>query len=765
MTDLIIHNLKKGKGQFVSFGIVMIITAIILNCALVLLFQTSDAYDKLFDELNTADVSVCIPENLSSDDIEKDIANITGVVATDENEALFASAELQDFQDSVFTMNTFFYRISDERKLNLHKITDEITSSEDMEVYIPLYLSEMGGYKTGEKIRYIIDGEEYTFIVRGVITEMQYGNYGTGAIGLYLSKSTYNLLKEDEHFTAVHEYLATANNAETVKNDINSLLNDRSIPVITILDRVNSKRTRTMVSDTVVVFLAVFALLVLIVSIFLSRFRIKNSIEEEINEMGVLKGLGYTSTMLIFSRVVPYMIVCGMGLVLGTALSYGVIPVIAKVIALQSGFSYTPVFDIKAAAFTIVTTLVIVFLFIFTSAGKIKKLEPINAIRGIDPLKKSDKNIIPLDKSVFPISISLILKQAGESAGRNILLFAVTFVMMILLSFTGALLYNVNVCPNNFMSTLCEEMPDVRIKTVDGKTDELKSSLASDGKVVKYGLISAEYADGNLPVIICEDFGLLENDISYRGSHPNKENEIAIGSAFAKDYSIGDKFTLSTENAEYDYIVCGYIQSVNNNGMICEITDKGYKNLSDTEIDSIIIHLDDNTDTEKYIETVKQKHNDIIISISNASQETHSMQMMYSSLITVVAVVLFVITVLIILLILYVILKSMLTSLKTDFGIYKAMGFTSTQLMIRTVGSITPVVFGGAIISAIIGMAYLPAMFDGIFGIIGAVKNNFEVPVYLLIIAAIILTLVNIVIGMILCRPVRKINPYSLIKE
>ncbi|MDE6600130.1 MAG: hypothetical protein K2K34_08655, partial [Oscillospiraceae bacterium] len=74
MGSLILHNLKKSRGSFVSFGIVMAITALILNTALVLLFQTSDAYDKLFDELNTAEISAAIPYAMDSDEIGDDIA-------------------------------------------------------------------------------------------------------------------------------------------------------------------------------------------------------------------------------------------------------------------------------------------------------------------------------------------------------------------------------------------------------------------------------------------------------------------------------------------------------------------------------------------------------------------------------------------------------------------------------------------------------------------------------------------------------------------
>lgn len=98
MGSLILHNLKKAKGQFISFAIVMLITAVILNTALVLLFQTGDAYDLLFDELNTSDLSVTVPSILSSDELLNEISKIDGVSETNTHEAFFASAALQDFQ-------------------------------------------------------------------------------------------------------------------------------------------------------------------------------------------------------------------------------------------------------------------------------------------------------------------------------------------------------------------------------------------------------------------------------------------------------------------------------------------------------------------------------------------------------------------------------------------------------------------------------------------------------------------------------------------
>lgn len=205
-------------------------------------------------------------------------------------------------------------------------ISEEIETDDEMSVYIPLYLSELGGYKVGEPIRYIIDGTEYKFTVKGIVSEMQYGNYGTGYIGLYLSDSAYDKILNDDKFTQVREYLIkTDENADiaSVKKSVSKLFKDKNIPTLALMDSVTSKNSRTMVSSSIVLFLTAFAFIVMLVSIFLSRFKVKNTIDEEINEMGVLKGVGYTSHMLMFSQVIPYVIVCGAGLIAGVAISYG----------------------------------------------------------------------------------------------------------------------------------------------------------------------------------------------------------------------------------------------------------------------------------------------------------------------------------------------------------------------------------------------------------------------------------------------------------
>lgn len=67
---------------------------------------------------------------------------------------------------------------------------------------------------------------------------MQYGNYGTGYIGLYLSDSAYDKILNDDKFTQVREYLIkTDENADiaSVKKSVSKLFKDKNIPTLALM--------------------------------------------------------------------------------------------------------------------------------------------------------------------------------------------------------------------------------------------------------------------------------------------------------------------------------------------------------------------------------------------------------------------------------------------------------------------------------------------------------------------------------------------------
>ena len=735
------HNLNKAKGQYISFGVFICLTAFIINIALVLAFQTFSAYDSLFDQLNTADINFIIPQIQDYKDLLTEVEEIDGVSIVEKHGGVFTPVTVREFAGSDFDMNTVFYNLDEKRKLNMLDVT-EYSGKSEVSVSIPVYMKELGGCAEDGSITYSIDGKDHTYDIGGIVLEMQYGNYGTGVIGGYFPGAVYEEFSHEYRDHVIAEYsiktTGTANINE-MKNTISEILREKGIALLSINDRDTSKQTRTMVCTLLIVIFLALAAIILVVSIFLSNFRIRSAIEGELAQMGVLKAVGYTSNLIIAGTVMPYMLVGIVSTVIGIALSYAVLPIVAGILAIQSGFSYTPGFDIMALLIVMTTLTCAILLFSYISAGKIHRLEPINAIRGI---------------------------TGNESAGQNILLFIVSFGIMVLLAFAGTLLYNVNVKPDNYMNTLSEESPSVIFTAEDEKMMELKELLENDSRVrlfMEYASVPVSYEDGSLTAFVCEDFSKATNDICYEGKSPVKDNEIAVGNAISDRFPIGEEIELTVGSKSAGYMVTGYIQSVNNAGAVCQLTSEGYEKIGDTT-NAVNVYLYDKSAGE-FINDYEENHNAVIKSTVNFEQMSENGRMMYTGIVSVIVMILFVISVLMVLLVLYVIINGVISRRRQEFGIYKAIGYTNRQLTVKTALEFIPVVAAASIISIIAGLWYLPAINNIIFSLIGAVKNHFEVSVWILIVFAMMFTAAAFVVSVLLSAPIKKITAYSLLKD
>lgn len=766
------YNLKKEKSSFVSFGIIILITALILNCSAVLLMQVDKAYDEKSQKLNTATINVIVPEIQSNSELEESLSNIGKVEKLESHRAVLAEATVKDFNGADFAMNTVFYDISDRRTLNNYEMTEESEKNLENPAYVPLFVSGFGGFPVGEEIVYSIDGKSHTFTVAGVIEEMQYGNYGSSVIGTYLSHDDYEKLAEAYESKAVVDYsmkLSDGADLSKVKEEISKVLEDKGVMVLSILDCESVKNTRTMVSDLLILILAAFSLIILAVSVFLSNFRVKNSIESEIVNMSVLKALGYTSSQIVAGVTLPYAVVSILFAMLGAGLSYAVLPMLSTVLAGQSGFTFDVKFDLLSFICVVVILTCVVAFFTFISAMKIKKTQPIDGLRGNSDSKGAKKNHLPLDKTKGNTKLLLVLKQIFSCKKQNIMLFLVTFVLTILIAFSGTLFYNVAVKPDNFMSALSDEAPDVIITPEAENAEKLKSILKTDNRVentLQYMTGSVKIEENAATAIACEDFSKVRNDVCYKGANPVSSDEIALGSAYEKDHAIGDTVKVTLNDTEKSFKVTGFVQSVNLEGKFCELSLKGYESLlSENQTPALYVYLKDSSDAEKVAKEYKADYPDLVADTINSYKLQQEGQKMYMGITVVLVAVIFAVTILIVLFILYIVIRSLLVKRRQELGIYKAMGYTSSQLIFQTAGSFMPVSIIATLLSSVAALFYMPAIYNMIFETLGVMKNNIEISLGFLLVFAAAEILVNIIISIILCMPIRKISAYSLIKE
>lgn len=740
-STLILHNLNKAKGQYMSFVIIICLTALIMNIALVLAFQTFGAYNRLFAELNTADINFMIPQFQDDSEIISGIEAIEDVSTVEKHNGVFVSATVRDFADSDFDMNTVFYNLDETRTLNLLNVSEYLKKDKNT-IYIPMYMKELGDFTEGDSITYSIGDTDYTYEIGGFVSEMQYGNYGTELIGGYFPSAAYEDFADKHSDHIITEYsIKTTNNSDLlqIKKNITQFLNNNGITALNINDKTAVEQARTMVCTLLIIIFLVLAAIILVVSIFLSSFRIRSTIEDELAQMGILKAIGYTDNMIIHCVVWPYTLAGIVATIIGAALSYTVLPGIAAILAIQSGFTYTPVFDIAALLIVVTVPTSIIFIFAYISAMKIHKLEPIDAIKGIT--------------------------QKG-STGQNILLSVLSIGIMVLLSFSGTLFYNVNIKPDNFMNTLSEESPSVIFMAQNNKMSELKKLLQDDSRVklaLEYASVTVNYADASLTAFVCEDFKKATNDICYEGCSPAGNDEIAVGNALANLYPIGSRIKIASSGQSAVYTVTGYIQSVNNGGRVCQLTNEGYAKIG-KKTNTLNIYLHDKN-AKEFIAEYGESYDALIATSVNYEQLSENGKTMYAGIVCAVTIILFIISVLMALIVLYVIIHSIISRHRQEFGIYKAIGYTSRQLIIMTVSRFMPAIALPAVLSAFAGIWYLPIINHAIFSQIGAIKNHFEVSIWILLVFAIIFIVASFLISILLAAPIKKITVYSLLKD
>ena len=772
ITSQVSYNLKKDKSSFVSFGIIILITALILNCAAVLMLQVDSAYDVKFDTLNTASVNVIIPKAQSSAKLQNNLRDLNDVERVESHDAVMLEATVKEFNGTDFSMNTVFYNLDDKRCLNTYEPVSKLENKVSNPIYIPLYVSNFGGFDSGDKIVYTIDGKDHTFTVAGVFEEMQYGNYGSSLLCAYLPDEEFKELADTQSDKAVVEYsLSTKSgaNLDNVKEDVSKQLENDEVMMLSLLDSESVKGTRTMVCDLLILILTAFALIILAVSVFLSNFRVKNAIESEIVNMSVLKALGYTSTQIVAGITLPYAMVALVFSVIGVSLSYLLLPVLCTVLTVQSGFSFDISFDSLSFVCVALILCGVVAFFTFISARKIKKTQPIDGLRGNTNSKGVKKNHLPIDETKGNTKLLLVLKQIFVNKKQNVMLFLVSFVLTVLVAFSGTLFYNVAIKPDNFMSALSDEVADVVVVPQKDKANEVLAVLNNDERVentLKYMSSSVKIEDKAVTAFVCEDFSKVRNDVCYLGENPVSDNEIALGSAFEETFIIGDTVSVSLNDKTKNFKVTGFVQSVNLQGELCELSLNGYNSFfKEEQTPSVYVYLNDAENAQEVAKEYKNDYAELVADTVNSYKLQKEAQGMYMGITVVLVAVIFVVTILIVLFILYIVIKSLLVKRRQELGIYKAMGYTSSQLIFQTAGSFMPVTIVATLISSVMAMLYMPAIYGFIFEALGVMKNNIEVLLSFLMLFAIAQILVNIIISIILCMPIKKISAYSLIKE
>lgn len=757
---------KKNIKDIFSFVLILFIATILFSSAIIINFHVSKDYDKEVDKLNTASSFFTIPSIEYTDNILDDIKKIKGIESVEAQSGIMLTVPV-NMEGSIQEQNQIFYNMDNVFTINKKEIIKETKDKTKHGIYLSNYTYIHSGLDIKDEYKFSINNISYAFDIQGVVNEMQYGNYTSSVIGEYLTNDAYNYLLENNKEKSVTTISVKAKDSHLSYNDIAKYLSSKNINVLNKNYKEQAKNGRLAISNILVLILMIFASSILIISLFVSKFKIEQTIEEEISNMGALKALGYTSKEIIISCIFPYIISGLLFTILGIITSYFLLPILSKVIEMQSGFLWKVKIDLPLNILVLLINIILITTFTLIASLKIKKLNPINAIRGITE-KGKNKNHFEIEKSKGNIHFILMLKNFMNTKKQNILVGIMLFLITILSSFIGTLFYNVNMNPINFINTLVEEHPSVVISSHLDLRNELKTQNNVKNVIYYDENATLNYKANSYKTLVAENFKDVSNDLCYEGKNPVNSNEVAIGSKLKETYNIniGDEITLGKNGLKNKYKVVGFIQSVNYSGEIIEMTLEGYKILDSSYVPTTMyIYLDNEQKANEFIEQVKNKYDTAIISTMNYAESMESAITMYISLVSIICIVIIAITLLLIYLILYIVISGVIIKRKQELGIFKAIGYENKELVKQLVGGFLPSTIIGAMLGLIVSKIFMSNIYNKIFMAVGAYKVSFEYPLILFIGLAVLLIFATIMIATILAKKIKKISVYSLIKD
>ena len=768
MRTLALHQWRRNKGSFLGFGAIILIAACMLGSALTLLCTVGPRYTALADELHTADVDIVVPRTAATADVRDVIDRTTGVAAVEPHDVLLMDAQIHDFRGTDFAIRTMITDVDAPRTLNQTRVLATAAGSGDLT--IAQYTAQFGQFAPGERIELRIGGHDESFRIAGVVEEMEFGNAGSQILAFSAPAARFARLERAYPQARMTEYAVSVSagaDPRAVRSRLERALAQAGTPVA--IDASSVRATRMMVSRLIILILVVFAVLVTVVILALCTFHIRNIVETDRTDMGVLKALGYTGQMISHAMMAPYLLVCVGATVIGLALSTLATPAIGSLIALQAGFTFHAQADARAWLITIAALAGVTLLFAWIGVRSLRALQPIEAIRGISA-RSQRHTVRPLNRMPGNVRTAISLQQAAASPSRNLLVGCMAFLMTLIVSFAAVLTYNATVTPGNLYNTLSTETPQVVATPSQRETTEAMQRIrAIPGvqNVIAYTTARVGIDGTQMPAFVSDDFDATRNDIRYEGNHPATAHEIAMGSALADAHPIGSKVTVSHGGTALSYTVVGYIQSVNDGGTVCELTNAGY-----TRLDPDFAHSPhtlyvycDGADTARVIRAIESTCADLVTHTTDMEHMRETSQQMYGSIMSAVSLAMLILAIGLTGLVLMMVVRSTIVRERRRFGILKALGYTSGQLMRQIAAALMPATAAGAVLGALVaGMAARPVT-DALFATVGVMRSQFDHPALLPIAAALALTAVQGALALGFTTPIRTISPYQLITE
>lgn len=766
--------MRKAKGQTVAIVVLILLAATLLNLWLMLSMAYKANFDRYHDKLNAEHVTLAVDDNDGTvyAFLTETLANDTTVKEYRLDKSMHM---VGSFPYNGGMMNSEFVFMDKQTAVSRTIGKSEIVEDSNLTsgVYLPM-LYKTNDVAIGKTIEISIGSHPVTYTVCGFFNSVMLGSHNCALTQIILTADKYAELEE-------LDYAPKTTLCSVRLNDKSLNLNYKATLKSTISEHFPNTRMISSCYDVVLQaryisqmicsgIISVMAFIVLLIALVVIISNIINYIQVNIKNLGALKATGYTSRQLVCSLLLQFLGLTVIAAIVGVASSYAIFPAVNTMMITQTGIPYAIHFLPLPALITLLILGGAVALSAWLSARRIKKIEPIVALRSGVQTHNFKRNHVPLEKTKTPLNFALALKTTLSGVKHNITVCITMLVLSLVIVFSGLMTENVIIDMTPFIDLIMGETTDSAINVQVEVEDDFIVALNSDSRVEKaylYNSVTISHVGGaELLANMCDDFSKVNNqNVIYKGRFPKYDNEIAIGAKYAREkgFEVGNEIEISSNGNTQKYLISGFTQISNNLGRDCLMTRQGYERLGTLQNVTYYIELSEGTDIDVWGEQMKGNFEDSVNAVINVGTVVDAAASVYVSLMTIIVVAILVLSAIIIAFVLYLLVRTMLNNKKQDYGILKSLGFTTKQLILQTALSFMPTIIISTVIGIIISCLAINPLMSLFLSSLGIVKCTFNIPVVFSVVAGIGLILLSFGIACLLSLKIKKIAPRNLL--
>ena len=787
MVKLVKSNIHKDRGILIAFLLIIILSALVFQTGLFL-----NDYDKRYDRITSEQkIGNGVIFAGDSEEVKNIVDDISEVTDYDILSAIMPS----DFK---FTVNDKEKERSLDYSLlfsrDTYSILDEASfvkkddSIKENYIYLNIYTAYYNRVCIGDTMH--IHSEnfgDYDLTVAGFYEDLLAGN-PYSYFSIIVDDITYDKImkRADELAESMTEISKMSFMNFTVKDGIDD---NSGLKLVTdALDKNGiqysgytkelAKAGYTSVLNIISAFMTTFSVIVMGICFIMIIFTINNNIDRDIRNIGALRAVGYTVSQIRTAICMEFLLLGTIGTMIGVAISYITFPVMDENVIRQiSGMIWDNRLYPEYSLGILVAFILVIIVVVYLATGKIKKQHPVTALRFGLAANSFKKNHMPLSETRGNLNVLLAMKSSLQAAQQNVIIFVIVTAVSFVSIFSGVLFYNTKIDMNNFQRILQGDSPDAYVYLDEMSEDEVHSTVAEissmDGVTEAYCLGSLDASalvNGNESSLIYTDKPEYVYCGVYEGEMIQEDNEAVLGSITAEKagVTIGDEVEVKVGEKTERFLVTGLQQAVYGMGERIYITDGGAKKLG-IEIKHTYVRVRlENADVEtvdRFLEDVKNKLGSKCTDTENHFETTRSSDNVPVYAVSMIVMIIIVMNVIVIMVVIRLLMKSIFIKKEKEFGIKKAVGFTSGQLRLQLALSLMPTVIIASFAGAVMGHILINPLFALIFRSFGIMKSDLIMKSVLIIIVTVAVTFTIFLFSYIMSGRMKKVSAYNLIQE